>query len=672
MRRFFFRLASFFRSTRDEAELAREINAHLRLLEDKFLADGMSPEDARYAARRAFGGVEQTKERQRDARTFPWLTGWPMDLKLGVRMLVKTPGLTVVGVAALAVAIGAGAAYHEFMRDMAYATLLVPGADRIVGIQVWDTERRAAQRRVFSDFAVWRANAVTIDQIGADIEFERHLITGDGRTDRARGVEISASAFRLYPSAPLFGRTLVEDDERPGAEPVAVIGHDLWQSRFEANPNVIGRTVHLGSDVYTIVGVMPEGFGFPVNHNLWTPLRVRDAGLKRGQGPVIWMFGRLKDGVSVDAAQAELQGLLNALGGAPADARIPNPRPPLRADVRPYLDSFLADDRESGEAMILKAANLVFVMLLGICGANVATLVFGRTAMREAEITLRTALGASRGRISAQLFAEALVLSGIGGIAGLMVARSVGLWGKQMWMEGTGEPRPFWWDDGFSPETVLYVAVLVVFAALIVGVIPALKATGSELQARLREAGTSGSSMKFGGLWTGVIMTQVAMTVMFLATVASLGWDVIREHYSFGVTYAREQFLTAQLEPDASRAGPDAPRNVSAETLQAIMDRLRTEAGVVGVTTRRRSPARRGNSSVSSSTDRRSPPARHSSPTSPGRKVRAWARTSSRRSASRSSRAGSSPTRRSSARTRSRSLMKPGSARFLAAAIPSE
>jgi predicted permease len=584
LRRFFHRTAALFRFARAEADLAREIDAHLQLLEDRFVENGMTREDARCAARRAFGGVDQAKELHRDERSFRWLTGWPMDLRLGVRMLVKSPGLTAVAVVALAVAIGAGSAYLEFMRDLTSPTLPIAGAGRIVGIRLFDTGARAPQTRALHDFDLWRRNASTIEPFGAARELARYQMAADGRTEPWRGVEITASAFRLVPTPTLLGRTLVEEDERPGAEPVAVIGQDLWQTRFQSDPNVTGRTLRLGSAVHTIVGVMPAKFGFPANHNLWAPLKVQAAGVKRGEGPSILIFGRLKEGVSVEAAQAELQGLLNADAISPPDAASPHTRATLRADVRLYLDSLLAEDRESYEATVLYAANLVFLMLLAICSANVATLVFARTAMREAEITVRSALGASRGRISAQLFAEALVLSCVGALAGLAVAAFVGLWAKHLLIQATGRPRPFWWDDGFSPQTLLYAALLAVFAALIVGVIPALKATGPQLHSRLREASAAGSGMKFGRLWTGVIVTQTAITVLVLATVASLGWAAIRGQYGFDVTYACEQFLTARLLQGESSAVAKEPRSTGADTLHAIASGLQAEPGVINTT----------------------------------------------------------------------------------------
>jgi len=569
IRRLLARVVSLLRSSRAEADLAREVNSHLQLLEDQFVGRGMTAAEARHAARRAFGGVEQAKEHQRDARTFRWLAGWPMDLKLGVRMLVKSPGLTIVAGLALAIAIGAGAAYLEFTRDALYPTLPVPDRDRIVGIMIRDIERRAPVTRVMSDFVQWRDTTTTLEELGAARRVEGRLITPDGRTEPPRAVQISATAFRLIPTRALMGRPLTADDERPGAASVMVIGHDVWQTRFGADPGIIGRPARFEHTFYTIVGVMPEGFTFPQNHNLWMPLEAR-SGLQRGEGPWLQMFARLKSGVTLASAEAELQGSLRTA-------------PTLRADVRLYLDSILMDDRESSEVTLLHAVNLVFVLLLALCGANVATLVFARTAMRESEITVRAALGASRGRITAQLFAEALVLSCLGAVAGLLVARFIGAWLTLKLVEASGAPRPFWWNENLSLETVLYAALLAMLAAVIVGVTPALKATGKNLQGRLREAGAGGSRMQFGKLWTGVIVAQTAITVIFLAAAASLGLNLTRETSATAVTYNREQILLAQLVSTESGSSSERQRR-RAESLQTLIERLKTEPGVTAAT----------------------------------------------------------------------------------------
>ena len=560
MRRLVQRLIALFRSNRAEIDLAREIDAHLQLLEDEFVAKGLPRDAARHAARRAFGGVEQTKELQRDARSFNWLAGWPMDLKLGVRMLAKTPGLTVVGVIALAVAIGAGAAFLEFTNDLLSPTLNVPGANRIVGIRAWNFERRADVTWQLRDFAAWRARTQLLEDLGAARSMSRDLATADGRIEPVRAVEISAAAFRLIPTRPVVGRTISPEDEQPAAPPVAVIGDQIWKTRFNSDPNVVGTIARLGATDYTIVGVMPEGFGFPVNQNLWVPLKSVEA--------VTEVFGRLKESATIDAAQAEIRALTGPLQGK------------VSVLVRPYIDSIVDEDRQSSEALAFRALNLVFVLLLVICAANVATLVFARTAMREGEITLRTAIGATRGRIVAQLFAEALVLSVLAAFAGLSAAKFVGRWAKSLWERGIG-PAPFWWDDGLGYSTILYAFALAVFAALVVGAVPALKATGRHLQGAMRDVSSATSAMKFGGIWTGVIVTQAAITVVFVAMIVGLGWAALRTKKGGDVIYSRDHLLTARVVID--RGSRERPELASPEILRAIAAKVGGEPGVAGV-----------------------------------------------------------------------------------------
>src|SRR5688572_21446026 len=228
IRRFFSRLIAFFRAGKVDSDLAREITAHLQLVEDQFVAEGMPRDEARYAAKREFGGVEQAKERQRDTRSFRWLAGWSMDLKLGARMLVKTPGLTIIGVIALAVGIAAGAAYFEFVTDLLRPTLSFPGADRLVGLLNWDLAKGDVEDRSLYEFAAWKTQLTTVEELGAARQIEESLITEHGRGEAARGWEISASAFRVVPIPPLYGRPLLDDDEKPAATDVVVIGEDLW------------------------------------------------------------------------------------------------------------------------------------------------------------------------------------------------------------------------------------------------------------------------------------------------------------------------------------------------------------------------------------------------------------------------------------------------------------
>lgn len=205
VRRFLLRLVSFFRSGHAEANLAREINAHLQLLEDKFIAQGMGAEDARYAARRAFGGVEQVKEHQRDTRSFRSLDNWWLDLELGVRMLIKYPGLTVVGGLAISAAIGVGAVRFELINERLNPSLPLDEGERIVRMQNWDRAAGAPEFRSLHDFVKWSQDLRAVEDLGAYRTLKRNLITGEGPPEPVEVAEITASAFRLVRVAPLLG-----------------------------------------------------------------------------------------------------------------------------------------------------------------------------------------------------------------------------------------------------------------------------------------------------------------------------------------------------------------------------------------------------------------------------------------------------------------------------------
>lgn len=304
IRIFFHRLAASFRGGRADADLGREINAHLQFLEGKFIAEGMTPEQARFAARRAFGNIELTKDLQRDARSFPWLTGWVMELRLGARMLIRYPGLTLVGGLAMALAILVGAGTFEVVKRATNPVLPLPDGQEVVGLTYWD--RGATVRKPASsyDFLTWRDELTTVRDVGAFRVFQRNLTTEGGVAEPVLVTEISPAAFRMTRVPPLLGRTLVEADENLASPAVVVLGHRLWQNRFGGDRAVVGSTVRLGQMQATVVGVMPDGFAFPVDDYLWTPLRSGELVRQPGHD-TLRVFGRLAPGVTLDEAQAE-------------------------------------------------------------------------------------------------------------------------------------------------------------------------------------------------------------------------------------------------------------------------------------------------------------------------------------------------------------------------------
>ena len=435
------------------------------------------------------------------------------------------------------------------------------------------------------DFFLWRDELESVRELGAFRTLQRNLITGEGRGAPVDVAEVSASAFTLVRTPPLLGRSLVEVDERGDAPPVVVIGYDAWQTRFAGDPGVVGRTVRLGTVVHTVVGVMPKGFGFPVNHGFWVPMRLSALQFERGQGPGIGMFGRLAPGVTLADAQAEL----TALGRRTA-ADSPTTNEHLRPRVLPYARS-VCELPEVG-AVGLMAVNVFLAMLLVLVCGNVALLMFARAATRESEIVVRTALGASRGRIITQLFGEAVVLAGAAALAGIAAAAFglrllVGVLDAE-----AGGGLPFWYSDRLSPATVLYAGMLALICAVITGVVPALKVTRG-LAARLRQAAAGGGGLQFGGIWTAVIVSQVAVTVAFPATAFFAGRFVMQMQ-SIDVGFRDAEYLSVRLEMDRESA-PDGATPSADSSLAELRSRFRSvtaelerrvasEAGVTGVT----------------------------------------------------------------------------------------
>ena len=510
------------------------------------------------------------------ARSRPFGFSW-LDFKVGFRMLARYPGLTLVGTLAIAVAIALGSTYFEAVDKWQNPRLPVQDAERVVQIRNWDAEKFMADGRLLHDFAIWRGEVRTVQHLGAAISFVRTLDTQDGVLEPVQGAEITANAFSLLGTAPVLGRTLREQDEQLAEPPVVVISHSLWDARFRSDPGVIGRTVKLGAAHATVVGVMPEDFGFPVNHRLWTPLRVNGATLAPRTGPAATVFGRLAPGASMEEAQAEL----DVIG-----ARLAATNPQTHRNLKPRVTMYAKPLTDGGQWQMVKnivyTANVIFLMLLAIVCTNVATLVFARTATRGWEITVRTALGASRGRIIRQLFIEALVLAGIAAVVGLLVAKvalRVGLG-----MASVSGALPYWINDSLSWRTVFYTVLLTLVGAAIVGILPGLRATRINVQDALRSESAAGSALKFGWFWTTVIVVQVAITVALIPLAAGGAFESNRFNMRAEGIGAK-RFLTADVGMDREDHSIDSAAFAarSRYAFEELERRLGAEPGVEAV-----------------------------------------------------------------------------------------
>ena len=479
------------------------------------------------------------------ALRFTWL-----DFKVGFRMLARYPGLTVVGTVAIAVAIALGTLYFEAVNKWQHPRLPIANADRVLTLRNWDVNEFREEERSLYDYAIWRSQSRTIVNFGAAVVFVRNLATDDDRVEPVRGAEVTASAFSILGTPPLLGRTLNEQDERPEEPLVAVLSHALWRTRFAADSAVLGTSVRIGTASAVVVGVMPEGFAFPRAERIWAPLRANGATLAPRTGPGVSMFGRLADGFSIDDARAELA----AIG-----ARLASEQPQTHQHLRPRITTYATPLIEGGQWMMIRnvlyIVNSIFLTLLAIVCTNVATLVFARTATRSWEITVRSALGASRGRIISQLFIEALVLAAIGSALGLLVARIALAWGVTMF---TGrEGMPFWIDSSLSLRTMAYAAGLTLFGAAIIGILPALRVTRVNIQDALRSESAGGARLRFGGLWTTVIVVQVAITVALLPLAAGGLYESNRfNQRAAGI--GAQHYLTANVSMDHEDPGLDS------------------------------------------------------------------------------------------------------------------
>jgi putative ABC transport system permease protein len=500
---------------------------------------------------------------------FSWL-----DFKVGFRMLARYPGLTLVGTVAIAVAIALGTLYFEALNKWQHPRLPIANADRVLTIRNWDASALRTEGKSLHDFALWREQVKTMDHLGASVAFVRNLATDDGRVEPVRGAEMSASAFGMLGTPALLGRTLTAQDENPAEPPVVILGNALWKTRFASDPAVVGRTVKLGTASATVVGVMPEGFGFPVNQRIWTPLRESGVSLAPRTGPDVSIFGRLAPGASMEEAQAEL-----SLIGARMAASDPKTHEHLRPRVTRYAEPLIG----GGQALIIRnvlyAVNGIFLLLLAIICTNVATLVFARTATRGWEIAVRNALGASRGRIVSQLFIEALVLTAIAAVVGLVVAKASMQFGLNLVVGG--DALPYWIDDSLSWRTMAYAAVLTLFGAAIVGILPALRVTRGNVQDALRSESVAGAGLRFGGFWTAVIVLQVAITVAFLPLAGGGVFESNRfRQRAEGI--GAERYLTARADVDREYYGSDSATFASQarSRFDELERRLLAEPGV--------------------------------------------------------------------------------------------
>jgi predicted permease len=482
-----------------------------------------------------------------------------------------------VGGFAMAVAIAIGATFFEALTQVLDPALPLEDGHQVVGLQYATAVPGSPERRVLHDFVALRGlreELSSIEQLSAYRTVQHNLLAANATPDPIRVAEITASGFAVARTPPLIGRYLVPADEQPNAAPMIVLGHQAWRSRFGGDAQIVGRTIDLDGLSYEIVGVMPEGFAFPVDHHFWIPLRLEPLKYERLQGPELRMFGRLTAGATLAQAQTEL----STIGQRNATA-YPETYGRLRLTVLPYtLEHF---ELTPARIWLLKGIRLLVGALAFVVAVNLAILFYARTVTRLGEIAVRTALGATRRRILAQLFVEAFALTGVGALGGLLLAE-VALQQYQSVIASTGSSLPFWIDLDLSVSAIAYAMAMAAVAAVVMGGLPGVKATGKSLTANMHDLGGR-SGTRLGPVWTALVVAQIAVAVAVLPAAVFFSWQMLRLELE-GPGFAAEEFVVGTIALGGETPGAESTRASIRERQLALASRLEREPGVSAVT----------------------------------------------------------------------------------------
>jgi putative ABC transport system permease protein len=423
------------------------------------------------------------------------------DLHYSIRRLLKNPGFTAVAVLTLALGIGANSAIFSVINAVLFRPLPFPEPDRLVGVyQVWKGSREVMSPANFLDV---RQQSKTLEDAAA-VDNTEFTLTGVGDPIRLRGSEVSASFFTVLGVRPSLGRTFAPDENEPGKDKVVVLGHALWQQRFGARADAVGSTLLLDGSPRTIIGVMPAGFSYPAEQELWIPLEYDD-NFKAARGAwYLRAIARLKAGVSADQSASEIATLGNALEQA-----YPRENTDVGFTTFPLHEALVGDVRP---ALLLLLGAVGFVLLIAC--ANVANLLLARAVARETELAVRTALGAGRGRLVRQLLTESIVLGAAGGFAGLLIA----FWGSDMLVALQPEGIPRLNEVAIDRYVVIFTMGISLLTGLFFGAIPALQMTRGSLATSLKEGGRGNMAAAGSARLRGtLVVAEMALAVMLLA-----------------------------------------------------------------------------------------------------------------------------------------------------------
>jgi putative ABC transport system permease protein len=547
------RCVATLRRSRRDADLAEEIGAHLTELTNEHVRRGLPLHDARTAARREFGGLDQIKEAYRDQRGLPWFDALVRDVTYGVRTLRREPVFTTVALLTLALGVGAATAIFGGVKTVLLDPLPYPHADRVVAI----AEMRRDGERIPGTFGMYRGLAAgtrVFDSLAVAKSWQPTL-TGAGRPERLDGQRVSARYFDVLGVAPVRGRALQPQDDGPGAPDVAILSDTLWRRRFAGDPTVVGSAITLDDRAYVVIGVAPAGFADVLSPTaeIWTALQY-DMSLGAAWGHHLRTIGRLRPDVPVDRASRDV----NTAGHAVLDDQHPES---YRGDTT-FAVFPLGDDMTRGvKPMLVAVAGAVSLVLLVAC-VNVTNLLLARAARRRSEFAIRIALGAGRGRLIGQLLTESLLLASAGGMCGIVVA----MFGVRILSRFVPAELPRAAAIRVDAPVLAFAVGITAVVGVLVGLVPALNSIAVPASSR-PDAGRSVTART--KTRRALVVAEVAMALVLLVTTGLL-FHSLQRLFAVSPGFEPADAIAMQVQTSGQRFDRSATDRFFERALSAV------------------------------------------------------------------------------------------------------
>ena len=546
------RLVGVLRGRQSNRDLDEELASHLALAAEDFVRRGMSPGEARRLAATRLGSRLAAREQAGDQRSVPWMESWIADVRYAVRMMGKNPGFTATAVAMLAAGIGLNVIVFTVTNTVLFKGF--PGVrdnDRLLYI----TARRSGGAS-YPDFEDWRAQARSFQGM-ALVHGVQQAYSDDrgGFPETFYATEVTANTFRLVGQKPILGRDFNDADDVPDAAPVVMLRYGFWERRYGKDPSIVGQVVRLNGVPTTVIGVMPPGFSFPQNQDLWVPLIPTPQVRRRDNHNNWFVLGRLADHATIEDARAEL-----ATIGKRLELDYPLTNAGFPVEALRFHEFFIGPNATLIYQAMVGAVGLVLL----IACANLANLLLARAMTRSREISVRLALGAARSRIVRQLLVESVMISSLGGLAGFWLAT----WGVRVFaLAATGaglsdQIAGNWFDHildySMDYRVFAFVTAISIGTGLLFGLAPARRLSTLDVNAALKDGTRTAGGRRSARLSALLVVSEMALAVVLLAGTGVMIRSFLKI-YTAEIGFNRDGLVTALIGlPDATYQTPAA------------------------------------------------------------------------------------------------------------------